>query len=168
MREHRSCGSIEPAKPWTAGCQNIKASYPVLDTLSKCHWNRPIEDIIHRLTLQCSRYFDSVMPKPVSPRDFAPTPPTLVGGVAWLSLLEFAPSCAASFSRKFDHSSARDSLLLPLFVALRWSMFREGVEGVRRKGESGIRRELFEAPGRARPACSRCSTDYQYRKKRRR
>jgi len=36
---------------------------------------------------------------------------------------------------------------------------REGVEGVRRKGDMGRRRleELDAAPGRARPACSRCS-----------
>jgi hypothetical protein len=35
----------------------------------------------------------------------------------------------------------------------------EGVEGVRRKGERGMRRpeDAEVPPGRARPACSRCS-----------
>jgi hypothetical protein len=34
-----------------------------------------------------------------------------------------------------------------------------GVEGVRRKGDSGILSRELEAPGRASPACSLCS-DY--------
>ena len=33
----------------------------------------------------------------------------------------------------------------------------EGVLGVRCQGDTGVRRFGFEAPGRARPACSRCS-----------
>jgi hypothetical protein len=36
-------------------------------------------------------------------------------------------------------------------------LLSDGVDGVRRKGDMGMRRLLFEAPGRARPACSRCS-----------
>jgi hypothetical protein len=37
-------------------------------------------------------------------------------------------------------------------------LLSDGVEGVRRNGEMGIRRpEVDAAPGRARPACSRCS-----------
>lgn len=36
-------------------------------------------------------------------------------------------------------------------------MVSEGVLGVRCQGETGTRRFGFEAPGRARPACSLCS-----------
>ena len=36
-------------------------------------------------------------------------------------------------------------------------MDRDGVLGVRCQGEMGVRRLGLEAPGRERPACSRCS-----------
>ena len=38
------------------------------------------------------------------------------------------------------------------------SVDKAGVLGVRCQGETGTRRLGFEAPGLARPACSRCST----------
>ena len=80
--------------------------------------------------------------------------------MAWLPLRDLSPS-PASRSRNSENNSARDSLLLELLLmsigsALR-ALFSDGVEGVRLKGDSGIRRLLFEAPGRERPACSRCS-----------
>lgn len=59
-------------------------------------------------------------------------------------------------SRKPVQSSARDS-----FVAgdsVKYSLDSEGVLGVRWKGDAGRRRELLEVPGRARPACSFCSS----------
>ena len=40
------------------------------------------------------------------------------------------------------------------------SVDRAGVLGVRCHGETGIRRLGFDAPGLARPACSRCSAKY--------
>jgi hypothetical protein len=76
-------------------------------------------------------------------------------GVALLGLLESEglemPSCV-SRSRKSDHSSARDSLLVRVS-----SCESDGVLGVRRNGDMGTRRALLDAPGRARPACSFCS-----------
>lgn len=67
---------------------------------------------------------------------------------------DFMPSWA-SCSRKSDHSSASDSFLL-VFSGKK-SVDNEGVLGVRCQGESGTRRLGLEAPGRARPACSRWS-----------
>ena len=70
---------------------------------------------------------------------------------------------AASRSRKSCHSSASDSLLLELLAINMGSdiEFNDGVLGVRRKGDMGMRREEpDDVPGRARPACSRCS-DYR-------
>ena len=67
------------------------------------------------------------------------------------------PACD-SCSRKLDQSSASDSLLLaPLSMN---SVAKVGVLGERR-GLLGTRSllEAFEVPGRARPACSRCSVD---------
>ena len=65
-----------------------------------------------------------------------------------------------SRSKKSDHSSANDSLLLELLAMSIGSLIpllRDGVDGVRRKGDIGMRRLLLEVPGRARPACSFCS-----------
>lgn len=86
--------------------------------------------------------------------------PTTLAALLAAALPPPPPSCA-SRSRKSDHSSASDSLLLPLPPPPAPSGMKsednEGVLGVRRKGESGTRRAAFEAPGRARPARSRCS-----------
>lgn len=83
---------------------------------------------------------------------------SLLGGgdVVSLPRLESSP---ASRSRKSDHNSANDSLLLELLAISMGSFIplNDGVEGVRLKGDIGIRRLLFDAPGRASPACSRCS-----------
>lgn len=46
-------------------------------------------------------------------------------------------------------------------------MVSEGVLGVRCQGETGTRRFGFEAPGRARPACSLCSIICHFRSKHR-
>jgi hypothetical protein len=76
-------------------------------------------------------------------------------GVAELGLLESdgleTPSCD-SRSKKSDHSSARDSLLVRVS-----SCESDGVLGVRRNGDMGTRSALLDAPGRAKPACSFCS-----------
>jgi hypothetical protein len=79
------------------------------------------------------------------------------GGLAALPLLELSLPSAASRSRNSCHISAKDSLLLELEAANIGSE-SDGVEGVRRKGDEGRRRlDMPDAPGRARPACSRCS-----------
>lgn len=70
-----------------------------------------------------------------------------------------------SRSRKSDQSSASDSLLLELLAMSIGSLIpllSDGVDGVRRNGDIGMRRLLFEVPGRARPACSFCSAELQY------
>lgn len=95
-----------------------------------------------------------------------PLPVSLRGGgdVAILPLPR-RDSSPASRSRKSDQSSASDSLLLELLAISIGSfmlLLREGVEGVRRKGDIGMRKLLFDAPGRARPACSRCSALRQF------
>lgn len=83
--------------------------------------------------------------------------------VAALLMLPFrdgaspAPSCALR-SRKPAHSSASDSLSLAEVGSEKRSALSEGELGVRWKGDAGRRRLLPEAPGRARPACSRCSS----------
>lgn len=64
------------------------------------------------------------------------------------------PSCA-SRSRKLDHRSANDSFLL--LLSAKKSVERDGVLGVRCHGDNGILRPGFDAPGLARPACSRWS-----------
>jgi hypothetical protein len=101
-----------------------------------------------------------------SPPLLIPSPlPVLVGGeLTVLSLLEPDPAfpSVASLSRKSCHSSASDSLLLDELAMSMGSVaaeLREGVEGVRRKGDKGIRSPVEECdvPGRARPACSFCS-----------
>ena len=61
----------------------------------------------------------------------------------------------ASCSKKSDHNSASDSFRVP--PSGKKSVDSAGVLGVRCQGEIGILRFGFEAPGRARPACSRCS-----------
>ena len=40
-------------------------------------------------------------------------------------------------------------------------LLRDGVDGVLRKGDIGMRRLVLEVPGRARPACSFCSGECQ-------
>lgn len=66
----------------------------------------------------------------------------------------------ASCSKKSDQSSAKDSFLLAL--SGKKSLDNEGVLGVRCHGETGIFREGLDAPGLARPACSRCSATDQH------
>ncbi len=75
----------------------------------------------------------------------------------------FEPSCA-SCSKKFDHNSASDSLLALWLLLLsgKRSVVSAGVLGVRWKGDMGVRRLGFEAPGLARPACSRCADVVSY------
>lgn len=97
----------------------------------------------------------SLRPNPLAVRD---------GGLAALSRrLASLPSLpsAASRSKKSCQSSANDSLLLELLAMSMGSVaeLSDGVEGVRRKGEMGMRKplELDDVPGRARPACSLCS-----------
>ena len=77
-------------------------------------------------------------------------PPELLGG----DLGDLIPSWA-SCSRKSDQSSARDSFLVP--PSGKKSVDNAGVLGVRCHGDIGTLRFGFEAPGRASPACSRCS-----------
>ena len=68
---------------------------------------------------------------------------------------DLAPSWA-SCSKKSDHNPANDSFL-PLPSSGKNSVESAGVLGVRCQGDTGVLRLGFEAPGRARPACSRCS-----------
>lgn len=104
------------------------------------------------ITANTHTYFGSLMPKPVR---------FLGGGDAPLPLRDTSLPSAASRSRKSCQSSANDSLLLELLAINIGSLMllREGVEGVRLKGDIGSRRpeEVDAVPGRARPACSRCS-----------
>jgi|SRR5690242_10980539 len=101
---------------------------------------------------------------------FSPAPnplPLLGGGLTVLPLrLASFPSLpsAASRSKKSCHSSASDSLLLELLAISMGSDMElsDGVLGVRRNGDIGTpRRE--DVPGRARPACSFCSGECQYK-----
>jgi hypothetical protein len=95
--------------------------------------------------------------------------PPLVSGlvvpVAVLDMLPFLdpmpPPIEASStlrSKKPAHRSARDSLPEVGTGSEKKSVFRDGVLGVLWKGEVGRRSVLLEVPGRARPACSRCSS----------
>ena len=59
-------------------------------------------------------------------------------------------------SRNPVHSSANDSLFAG--DSAKNSVDRDGVLGVRWKGDMGKRKLLFDAPGLARPACSFCSS----------
>lgn len=69
--------------------------------------------------------------------------------------MELIFPASASCSRKLDHNSASVSLLDALLSIN--SVARLGVLGVRR-GVPGTRSlPVLEVPGRARPACSRCS-----------
>lgn len=61
-------------------------------------------------------------------------------------------------SRNPAQRSASDSLPDVDEVSEKNSVLNEGVLGVRWKGEAGRRNVLCEAPGRARPACSFCSS----------
>lgn len=61
-------------------------------------------------------------------------------------------------SKKPAQRSAKDSFPDEGAFSEKNSVLRDGVLGVRWKGETGRRRVLFEAPGRARPACSFCSS----------
>lgn len=85
------------------------------------------------------------------------SPPYHLRGPWWLPRRDgFILPTSASCSRKLDHSSANDSLLeAPLSMN---SVARFGVLGVRR-GVPGTRSfpGILDVPGRARPACSRCS-----------
>lgn len=67
---------------------------------------------------------------------------------------DFTPSWD-SCSKKSDQSSAIDSFLVPL--SGKKSVDNAGVLGVRCHGDIGTLRFGFDAPGRAKPACSRCS-----------
>lgn len=85
------------------------------------------------------------------------SPPYHLRGPWWLPRRDgFILPTSASCSRKLDHSSANVSLLeAPLSMN---SVARFGVLGVRR-GVPGTRSfpGILDVPGRARPACSRCS-----------
>lgn len=82
-----------------------------------------------------------------------------------LSFLDPPPAPSrASRSKKSDHNSAKLSLLALDVRCSRGdsaAVDREGVLGVRRKGDMGTRRVGapvdVEAPGRVSPACSFCS-----------
>ena len=67
------------------------------------------------------------------------------------------PSCALR-SKKPAHNSARDSFSRAEVGSENKSALSDGELGVRWKGELGRRRELLDAPGRDRPAFSRCSS----------
>lgn len=84
--------------------------------------------------------------------------PPPVAALEALSFLDLssAPSSALR-SRNPAHSSA--SVSLPVLAgSVMKSVLSEAVLGVRLKGERGSLSELAEVPGRARPACSRCSS----------
>ena len=77
-----------------------------------------------------------------------------------LSFLEDdSPEASSTLrSRKPAHRSASDSFPEVGVGSEKNSVFRDGVLGVRWNGETGSRSELPDAPGRAKPACSRCSS----------
>ena len=87
----------------------------------------------------------------------------LVPPVAALDALSFldlssAPS-SALLSRNPAHNSASVSFPVPAEDgSVMNSVLSDAVLGVRLNGESGSLRELEAVPGRARPACSRCSS----------
>lgn len=124
-------------------------------TRASRRYHMRIQEITYHLSIRpLSHLFSpSLMPNPLAV--------SLLGGgdVGSLPLRE-----SDSRSKKSDHSSAKDSLLLELLAMSMGSfmpLLREGVDGVRRKGDIGILRLLFEVPGRAKPACSFCSAQYQ-------
>lgn len=93
---------------------------------------------------------------------FTPSYFSLTTELAVLPLLSPPFSSPASRCKKSCHNSARLSLLLELLAMSIGSDIElsEGVEGVRRKGDMGSRKldvAPEDVPGRARPACSRCS-----------
>ena len=79
------------------------------------------------------------------------------GDLACCDLGDLTPSWA-SCSRKLDHRSASDSFLL--LLSGKKSVERDGVLGVRCHGDNGILRLGLDAPGLARPACSRWSSGF--------
>lgn len=86
-----------------------------------------------------------------------------VAPVATLETLSFrfVPSLDASstlLSRKPAQRSASDSLVDVGVGSEKNSALSDGVLGVRWKGDAGSRRLLVDVPGRARPACSLCSS----------
>lgn len=84
-----------------------------------------------------------------------PVPALLV--LSFLGAPPLAPSCALR-SRKWAQRSDKDSLSFVEVGSEKISALSEGELGVRWKGDAGRRRLLPEVPGRARPACSRCSS----------
>jgi hypothetical protein len=90
----------------------------------------------------------------------------LVSGLVPVAILDVLPfldgareASSTLLSRKPAQRSASDSLLADVGVGSeKNSVFSDGVLGVLWNGDEGRRRELPEAPGRANPACSRCSS----------
>ena len=73
--------------------------------------------------------------------------------------------CCASCSKKFCQRSDSVSFVAGL-ESVKYSACKAGVLGVRWKGDEGILRDpelKAEVPGRASPACSRCSS-FQFRR----
>ena len=62
----------------------------------------------------------------------------------------------ASLCKNSENCAAKESVL-PLPSLVMNSVDSDGVLGVRCQGDMGVRRFGLDAPGRARPACSRCS-----------
>jgi hypothetical protein len=90
-----------------------------------------------------------------------PSPPLVsgLGGAELLTLPLLLPAVEPSSalrSRNPVHRSASDSLVAG--GSLKNSVDSEGVLGVRWNGDMGKRRLLLDVPGRARPACSFCSS----------
>lgn len=86
-----------------------------------------------------------------------PAPVATLLALPFLDGPSLVPSCALR-SRKPAQSSAKDSLSLADEGSENMSALSDGELGVRWKGERGRRKELLEPPGRASPACSRCSS----------
>jgi len=97
---------------------------------------------------------------PSIPRPLGGGPDVGLSVLPLLLLIPCVPS-AASLSKKSCHNSAKLSLLLELLAISIGSdaALSDGVDGVRPKGDKGMRRlvVLDAVPGRASPACSRCS-----------
>jgi hypothetical protein len=90
--------------------------------------------------------------------------PLISGRVAAVETLSvrglLSPEASSTLrSRKCAQRSARDSFADVGVDSVKNSVLSEGVLGVLWKGEIGSRRELLEAPGLARPAFSRSSSD---------
>lgn len=96
-----------------------------------------------------------------------PYAPLVSGLVLTLLILSFLDDGAPSStlrSRNPAHRSASDSLVAAPpaddaeAASAKNSVLSAGELGVRWNGEAGRRRVLLRVPGRARPACSRCSS----------